>query len=43
MNFDYMPELRWRYGYFYVLGIMALIGISMLLWFKRKGWFDMKK
>ncbi|KPU45843.1 magnesium transport protein CorA [Oxobacter pfennigii] len=43
MNFDYMPELRWRYGYFYVLGIMALIGIIMLLWFKRKGWFDIKK
>ncbi|UWG95473.1 magnesium/cobalt transporter CorA [Dehalobacter sp. DCM] len=43
MNFDYMPELRWRYGYFYVLGIMAFIGISMLLWFKRKGWFNMKK
>jgi magnesium transporter len=43
MNFDYMPELRWRYGYFLILGIMAFIGISMLLWFKLKGWFDMKK
>jgi len=43
MNFDYMPELRWHYGYFYVLGIMAFIGISMLLWFKRKGWFNIKK
>ena len=43
MNFDNIPELKWRYGYFYVLGIMAFIGISMFLWFKRKGWFDFKK
>ena len=43
MNFHYMPELRWRYGYYIVLGIMAVIGIAMLLWFRRKDWFDMKK
>lgn len=43
MNFDNMPELRWRYGYFAVLGLMALVGISLLIWFKRKGWFDIKK
>lgn len=43
MNFDYMPELRWKYGYFLILGIMALIVIFMLLWFKRKGWFNLKK
>lgn len=40
MNFEHMPELTWKYGYFMVLGIMASIGISMFLWFKRKGWFD---
>lgn len=40
MNFEHMPELTWKYGYFIVLGIMASIGISMFLWFKRKGWFD---
>jgi magnesium transporter len=40
MNFEYMPELTWEYGYFIVLGIMTCIGISMFLWFKRKGWFD---
>jgi magnesium transporter len=39
MNFENMPELTWKYGYFLVLGIMALIGTSMFLWFKRKGWF----
>jgi len=40
MNFEYMPELTWKYGYFMVLGIMTSIGISMFMWFKRKGWFD---
>lgn len=40
MNFDYMPELNWKYGYFLILGVMAFLGISMFLWFKRKGWFD---
>jgi magnesium transporter len=40
MNFQYMPELQWRYGYFAVLGIMAFIGTAMFAWFKHKGWFD---
>nr|WP_282433006.1 CorA family divalent cation transporter [Desulfosporosinus sp. Sb-LF] len=40
MNFEYMRELNWKYGYFIVLGLMIYIGISMFLWFKRKGWFD---
>lgn len=39
MNFENMPELKWKYGYFLVLGIIAFVGISMFLWFKRKGWF----
>jgi magnesium transporter len=43
MNFEYMPELKWRYGYFIVLGFMAMIGVGMVLWFKRKGWFDIYK
>ncbi|MBL7938458.1 MAG: magnesium/cobalt transporter CorA [Flavobacteriales bacterium] len=38
MNFDYMPELRWRYGYFMVMGSMAIIAGVMLLWFRRKRW-----
>ncbi len=38
MNFVFMPELQWRYGYVIVLGIMLVTGISMLLWFKKKGW-----
>lgn len=36
MNFNYMPELSWRYGYFMALLIMLLVGIVMLIWFKRK-------
>ncbi|CAF2544419.1 unnamed protein product [Rotaria sp. Silwood2] len=39
MNFDKMPELRWQYGYFVVLGFMALLTLIMLAWFKRKKWF----
>ena len=38
MNFDYMPELRWHYGYFMVLGLMTLIIISLLLAFNRRKW-----
>lgn len=39
MNFRYMPELTWKYGYFATLIAMLIIGIGMALWFKRKGWF----
>jgi magnesium transporter len=38
MNFRYMPELEWRYGYFAVMGLMTLISLLMLLWFRRKRW-----
>ena len=41
MNFEIMPELTWKYGYFVVMAIMAIIAIQMFLWFKRKGWFNM--
>jgi magnesium transporter len=34
-----MPELHWAYGYPAVVGVMVLIVIAMLLWFKRRGWF----
>jgi magnesium transporter len=39
MNFEHMPELTWRYGYFLAIGLMLLIGISMYRWFKKNGWF----
>jgi magnesium transporter len=40
MNFANMPELKWQWGYFVVIGVMLSLGIGMYLWFKRKGWFD---
>jgi len=40
MNFDNMPELRMEYGYFAVLGFMVTLAVLMIMWFKRKGWFD---
>lgn len=39
MNFQYMPELEWRYGYFGVMGLMAVMSIGMVLFFKQKKWF----
>lgn len=39
MNFKYMPELEWHWGYFGVLSLMATIGISLMIYFKRKKWF----
>ncbi len=38
MNFEYMPELKWHYGYFAVLAVMLIIAIGMLFFFKRKKW-----
>lgn len=38
MNFDIMPELRWKYGYFLVVGTMATVCISLYVRFKRAGW-----
>lgn len=39
MNFEYMPELEWVYGYPFVLGTMGVILIAMISYFKRKDWF----
>lgn len=38
MNFEYIPETRWRYGYFAVLGLMAVLAAGMLWWFRRRRW-----
>jgi len=38
MNFEYMPELQWRWGYFAVLGIFAFVAAGMLIFFRKKGW-----
>lgn len=39
MNFSHMPELHWQYGYPIALGLMGAVASSLLLWFRRKGWF----
>jgi magnesium transporter len=36
MNFDNMPELHWRYGYYMVLALLATIAGSLVLYFRRK-------
>lgn len=36
MNFEYIPELKLKSGYFLTLGVMAAIAIIIYLWFKRK-------
>jgi magnesium transporter len=38
MNFDFMPELRERWGYPGVLGFMALVTLLIYRWFGRRGW-----
>jgi len=38
MNFQFMPELKWRLGYPFALGIMALTAGGLLLFFRRKKW-----
>lgn len=40
MNFEYMPELQWKYSYFVLWGVMAVIFLLMLFYFKRKGWLE---
>lgn len=39
MNFDNMPELHLENGYFYLLGLMVLVILAMVWYFKRKKWF----
>ncbi|WP_414053067.1 magnesium/cobalt transporter CorA [Macrococcus animalis] len=39
MNFDYMPELKWKFGYFGVLIIMALMLVVSMIYFKKKKWY----
>jgi len=43
MNFRYMPELEWRWGYFAVLIGMAGLAVGMLLYFWRKGWIGWRR
>jgi magnesium transporter len=40
MNFEYMPELKWRLGYAYALTLMAVIAAIQAWWLWRRGWFE---
>jgi magnesium transporter len=39
MNFKFMPELGWDWGYGYGLAMIVLSGVIPVLWFKWRGWF----
>lgn len=38
MNFTHMPELYWKYGYFFALGLMVVSVTIMLIYFKKEDW-----
>jgi len=38
MNFDYMPELGWKWAYFAVLGFIVSVIVGALLWFRARNW-----
>lgn len=39
MNFDNMPELHWKYGYFMIISGMFLLLVGMIVYFKKKKWY----
>jgi len=43
MNFDNMPELHSRYGYFATLAIMIVVALGMLVFFWRRGWLGNRR
>lgn len=38
MNFDFMPELHWVYGYPFAVGLMLITATGLLVWFRRRHW-----
>lgn len=38
MNFEFMPELKWHWGYFIILLVMLLVVISLVRYFRKKRW-----
>jgi magnesium transporter len=38
MNFKYMPELQYPYGYYTIVGIMIALGVGLFLFFLKRGW-----
>ena len=39
MNYKWMPELDWRYGYLFAWVLMFIIGIVVYLYFRKKKWY----
>ncbi|MGB5274958.1 MAG: CorA family divalent cation transporter, partial [Flavobacteriaceae bacterium] len=37
-NFDVLPELHFRYSYFIMLGLMFVIVVGMLIYFRKRRW-----
>jgi len=37
-NFDFVPELKWKYSYFVMIGVMIVITLAMLRFFRKRGW-----
>jgi magnesium transporter len=38
MNFEHMPELKWQYGYFAILGLIAVAVLGLYAGFRRHKW-----
>ena len=38
MNFEFMPELSWKYAYFTLLGLMATVATALVVYFRKKSW-----
>ena len=38
MNFRFMPEMNWRYGYAFALGLMLVVGVGLVHLFRRRHW-----
>ena len=38
MNFKHLPELEWRYGYFIVMGALAVVSFGLFRVFRRNKW-----
>jgi magnesium transporter len=43
MNFEHMPELKWKYGYGMILIVMIFVAAGMVTYFVRKGWWGRKR
>lgn len=37
-NFDYLPEITWRYGYFGMLAVMLAVAVALVAWFRWRRW-----